>query len=102
MRIGRREFDTENHTYIMGILNVTPDSFSDGGKYNRLDQALFHVEEMVGEGMDILDIGGESTRPGYSPVEWEEEASRVLPVIRAVRERFEIPISLDTDRKSVV
>ena len=95
MRIGRREFDTENHTYIMGILNVTPDSFSDGGKYNRVDQALFHVEEMVGEGMDILDIGGESTRPGYSPVEWEEEVSRVLPVIRAVRERFEVPISLD-------
>ena len=101
MRIGRREFDTENHTYIMGILNVTPDSFSDGGKYNRLDQALFHVEEMVGEGMDILDIGGESTRPGYSPVEWEEEASRVLPVIRAVRERFEIPISLDTCKSRV-
>lgn len=101
MRIGRREFDTENHTYIMGILNVTPDSFSDGGKYNRLDQALFHVEEMVGEGMDILDIGGESTRPGYSQVEWEEEASRVLPVIRAVRERFEIPISLDTCKSRV-
>ena len=101
MRIGRREFDTENHTYIMGILNVTPDSFSDGGKYNRLDQALFHVEEMVGEGMDILDIGGESTRPGYSPVEWEEEASRVLPVIRAVRERFEVPISLDTCKSRV-
>ena len=101
MRIGRREFDTENHTYIMGILNVTPDSFSDGGKYNRLDQALFHVEEMVGEGMDILDIGGESTRPGYSQVEWEEEASRVLPVIRAVRERFEVPISLDTCKSRV-
>ena len=82
MRIGRREFDTENHTYIMGILNVTPDSFSDGGKYNRLDQALFHVEEMVGEGMDILDIGGESTRPGYSQVEW-------------------VPISLDTCKSRV-
>lgn len=101
MRIGRREFDIENHTYIMGILNVTPDSFSDGGKYNRLDQALFHVEEMVGEGMDILDIGGESTRPGYRQVEWEEEAERVLPVIRAVRERFEVPISLDTCKSRV-
>lgn len=101
MQIGRREFDTENHTYIMGILNVTPDSFSDGGKYIHPDQALFHVEEMVREGMDILDIGGESTRPGYRQVGWEEEASRVLPVIRAVRERFDVPVSLDTCKSQV-
>ena len=63
MKIGSREFDVKSHTYIMGILNLTPDSFSDGGKYNRLDDALFHVEEMLKEGMAILDIGGESTRP---------------------------------------
>lgn len=64
MKIGNREFDVNNHTYVMGILNVTPDSFSDGGKFNDMDRALFHVEEMIAEGMDILDIGGESTRPG--------------------------------------
>ena len=62
MRIGSREFDTEHQTYIMGILNVTPDSFSDGGKYSSLDQALRHVEQMNGEGADLIDIGGESTR----------------------------------------
>ena len=73
MKIGSREFDVRNHTYIMGILNVTPDSFSDGGKYNRLDDALFHVEEMLKEGMDILDVGGESTRPGYTLVSEAED-----------------------------
>ena len=65
MRIGSREFDTGRQTYIMGILNVTPDSFSDGGKYNHLDAALFHAEEMVRDGADIIDVGGESTRPGF-------------------------------------
>ena len=60
MKIGNREFDVNNHTYVMGILNVTPDSFSDGGKFNDMDRALFHVEEMIAEGKDILDIGGES------------------------------------------
>jgi len=101
MKIGRREFDTAHHTYIMGILNVTPDSFSDGGRYNRLDPALFHVEEMLREGMDILDIGGESTRPGYQQVAWEEEAGRVVPVIEAVKKRFDVPVSLDTCKAGV-
>ena len=64
MKIGTKEFDTVNKTYVMGILNVTPDSFSDGGKFAVLDKALKHVEEMLAEGMDIVDIGGESTRPG--------------------------------------
>lgn len=96
MKIGRREFDTAHHTYIMGILNVTPDSFSDGGKYRSLDAALFRVEEMLAQGMDILDIGGESTRPGYRAVDCKEEMERVLPVIRAVKERFDVPVSLDT------
>ncbi len=101
MKIGTREFDVKNHTYVMGILNVTPDSFSDGGKFNRLDDALFHVEEMLGEGMDILDIGGESTRPGYMILPDEEEIQRVVPVIEAVKKRFDVPISLDTYKSKV-
>lgn len=101
MKIGKWEFDIGQHTYIMGILNVTPDSFSDGGCFNRLDDALFHVEEMIKEGMDILDIGGESTRPGYVLVSEEEEAGRVLPVIEAVKRRFDVPISLDTYKAKV-
>ena len=101
MRIGNREFARQGHTYVMGILNVTPDSFSDGGKYQKLDQALYHVEEMIQEGMDIVDIGGESSRPGYTPVSAEEEISRVAPVIEAVKERFGIPVSLDTCKSKV-
>ena len=67
MKIGNREFQTKGHTYVMGILNVTPDSFSDGGKWNDRDRALKHVEEMIAEGMDIVDIGGESTQTGLYP-----------------------------------
>ena len=73
MIIGNRNFDTENKTYIMGILNVTPDSFSDGGKYQNMDAALAHAEQMVREGADILDVGGESTRPGH--VQISDEAA---------------------------
>lgn len=101
MRIGNREFDTKNHTYLMGILNITPDSFSDGGKYTRLDAALFRVEEMLNEGMDILDIGGESTRPGYTQISVEEECQRTAPVIEAVKKEFDVPVSLDTYKKEV-
>ena len=101
MRIGRKEFDTEHRTYIMGILNVTPDSFSDGGKYNSLDAALFHAEEMVQDGADILDVGGESTRPGYQRISDEEEAERVVPVIEALAARFETPVSVDTYKSRV-
>lgn len=101
MWIGNREFQTDKHTYVMGILNVTPDSFSDGGKYRNLDDALRHVEEMIGQGMDILDIGGESTRPGFTKVSAQEETERVVPVIRAVKERFDVPISLDTSKADV-
>lgn len=101
MKIGNKEFCEHGKTYIMGILNVTPDSFSDGGKWNSLDQALYHVEKMQKEGMDILDVGGESTRPGYSKLSVEEEIERVLPVIRAVKSRFDIPISLDTYKTDV-
>lgn len=101
MRIGNRDFDTKHHCYIMGILNVTPDSFSDGGKYSRLDDALFHVEEMLGEGMDLLDIGGESTRPGHTFVPAQEETERVVPIIEAVKQRFDVPVSLDTYKAEV-
>ena len=65
MMIGNRQMDLKNHCHVMGILNVTPDSFSDGGKYNRMDAALLHAEQMVREGADVIDVGGESTRPGY-------------------------------------
>jgi len=101
MKIGNREFDLQNHTYVMGILNVTPDSFSDGGRFNQLDQALYHVQDMLEQGMDILDIGGESTRPGYEPLSVQEETERVLPVIEAVKKRFQVPVSLDTCKGEV-
>lgn len=101
MEIGTREFKLKGHTYVMGILNVTPDSFSDGGKYNQMDAALFRVEEMVKEGMDILDIGGESTRPGYEIVPDDEEIERVVPVIEKVKSKFDIPVSLDTYKSKV-
>ena len=101
MIIGHRNFDIKNHTYVMGILNVTPDSFSDGGRFNTMDKALFHVEQMVNEGMDLIDIGGESTRPGFTKISDEEEIERIAPVINAIRVRFDIPISLDTYKSSV-
>ncbi|HKM34627.1 MAG TPA: dihydropteroate synthase [Lachnospiraceae bacterium] len=101
MKIGNREFCEHGKTYIMGILNVTPDSFSDGGNWNCQDQALYHVEKMQKDGMDILDVGGESTRPEYTKLSVEEEIERVLPVIRAVKSRFDIPISLDTYKAGV-
>lgn len=101
MKIGNREFDTKNHCYIMGILNVTPDSFSDGGKFNRLDDALRHTEDMIREGADIIDIGGESTRPGHQVITDEEEIARVTPVIEAVKKQFDIPISIDTYKSAV-
>lgn len=101
MRIGNREFDLNNKCYIMGILNVTPDSFSDGGKFRELDKALFQVEKMLAEGMDVLDIGGESTRPGHEKISDEEEMERVLPVLEKVRAGFDVPISLDTYKPAV-
>lgn len=101
MKIGSRDFRRQGKTYVMGILNITPDSFSDGGKWNDMDNALFHVEEMLREGMDILDIGGESTRPGYTLLSDEEEISRVTPVLEAVKSRFDVPVSLDTYKSNV-
>lgn len=101
MRIGNREFDTAHHTYVMGILNITPDSFSDGGKYNNMARALAHAERMVREGASIIDVGGESTRPGYESVSDEEEMERILPVIEELKRELDVPISADTCKASV-
>ena len=101
MQIGNREFQTSGKTYIMGILNVTPDSFSDGGRWNQFDVAMRHVEDMLNEGMDVVDVGGESTRPGYTKISDQEEIDRVAPVIEAIKARFDVPISLDTYKSGV-
>lgn len=87
---------------VMGILNVTPDSFSDGGKYTSLDLALEHARQMIDEGVDIIDIGGESTRPGAAPVTATEELGRVVPVVRSLRQISNIPISIDTSSPEVI
>ncbi|MBS4201507.1 dihydropteroate synthase [Bacillus sp. FJAT-49732] len=85
-----------NKTLIMGILNATPDSFSDGGRYNSVEIAVQHAVQMIADGADIIDIGGESTRPGHEPVSVEEEIARVVPVIEAVAANGTVPISIDT------
>ncbi|OLE55702.1 MAG: dihydropteroate synthase [Acidobacteria bacterium 13_1_20CM_3_53_8] len=100
-KLARRTLLLGERTLLMGVLNVTPDSFSDGGEFFSLDRALAHAEEMVNEGADILDIGGESTRPGLKPVEAEEEKRRVLPVIERLADRIKIPISIDTTKAAV-
>ena len=125
MRIGNKDFDVDHKTYIMGILNCTPDSFSDGGKYNDIDRAIKHVEEMIRDGADIIDVGGESTRPllylnpsgllpndiidvggestspGYTIIPDEEEIERVVPVIEKIKANFDIPVSIDTYKSKV-
>ena len=101
MIIGKREFDTKSKCYIMGIINVTPDSFSDGGRWLNPEAALRHAEEMIEHGADILDVGGESTRPGYIEISESEEIDRVIPVIEALFNRFDIPISIDTYKSKV-
>lgn len=93
--------DYGKRTYIMGILNVTPDSFSDGGDFNSVEKALKHAKEMVAEGADMVDIGGESTRPGHTYVDSEEEIRRVVPVIKALREEISVPMSIDTYKADV-
>lgn len=87
---------------VMGILNVTPDSFADGGRYLALDSAMSRVRQMLAEGVDIIDIGGESTRPGAAPVTVDEELGRVVPVIEAIRKESAIPISVDTSNPAVI
>ena len=101
MKIGNREFPLGEKSYVMGILNVTPDSFSDGGKYNDIERALKQADKMVEEGADILDVGGESTRPGHVQIGDEEEICRVVPVIEALKKRFDVPVSIDTYKSAV-
>ena len=101
MRIGNREFDVKNKTYIMGILNVTPDSFSDGGSFYDVDSAVRHAGDMIEKGAHILDIGGESTRPGYTQISEEEEIARIVPIIKAIKATYDIPVSVDTYKSKV-
>ena len=102
MIIGKRDFDfSSHHVYVMGILNITPDSFSDGGKYTEKDAILKHTEEMIDSGADIIDVGGESTRPGHIQISVQEEIDRVTEVIREIKDSFDIPVSIDTYKAEV-
>ncbi|XXM71890.1 dihydropteroate synthase [Lysinibacillus sphaericus] len=96
IKCGNYELDYSTKTLIMGILNVTPDSFSDGGSYDSVQKAAARAKEMVEEGADIIDVGGESTRPGHIPVTADEEISRVVPIIKALVKEVNVPISIDT------
>ena len=95
-------FEWGKRTYLMGILNITPDSFSDGGNFLKIDIALYHAKKMIDEGVDIIDIGGHSTRPGAHRITLKEELERVIPIIRALRRESSIPISIDTIDSEVV
>ncbi len=99
-KTARREISLEK-TLVMAILNITPDSFSDGGRFFSVDDALRQAEKMIADGADILDVGGESTRPNSARVTVEEEIRRVVPVIEAVAKRFDVPVSIDTSKSEV-
>ena len=99
MKIGNKDFLLGERTYIMGILNITPDSFSDGGRFNEVKSALERVEVMINEGADIIDVGGESTRPNFKEVNVNNEIERVVPIIKGIKEKFDIPVSIDTYKK---
>ena len=101
MKIGNKIFEPSEKTYVMGILNVTPDSFSDGGSYTSIDKAMEQAEKMIQQGADIIDVGGESTRPGHVQIGDEEEIKRVVPVIREIKKKFDIPVSIDTYKPAV-
>ena len=92
----------QDKRYVMGILNVTPDSFFDGGKYATLDKVMVRVDEMIAEGVDIIDIGGESSRPGSDRISIQEELDRILPVVSKIRDNYDIPISIDSMKSDVV
>jgi len=100
-RCGNSEFELGKRTYIMGVLNVTPDSFSDGGRFLKPDVAVSHALRMVEDGADIIDIGGESTRPGAEPVSLKDERDRVLPIIEMLSKETHVPISIDTFKSEV-
>lgn len=99
--IGDRTFIWGQRTYIMGVLNVTPDSFSDGGEFNNLSAALTQAQNMVAAGADIIDVGGQSTRPGAEQITLEAELNRVIPIIELLRPQINVPISIDTTRAEV-
>ncbi len=101
MKCGNLLLDFGSRTYIMGILNLTPDSFSDGGHYNYIEEAILYAKKMVEDGADIIDLGGESTRPGHTPVSADEEIERVLPVLKRLVLEVEVPISIDTSKAAV-
>jgi len=101
IKAGPYELNYRNKTLIMGILNVTPDSFSDGGKYTQTEMAVKRAAQMVADGADLIDIGGESTRPGYTRISDEEEIERVVPMIEAITKNVDIPISVDTYKSEV-
>jgi dihydropteroate synthase len=101
IRCGQHTLELGKKTLVMGILNSTPDSFSDGGKYTEIEKAVEHAKKMVESGADIIDIGGESTRPGFAAVSVEEELQRVIPVIKAVSQHVNVPISIDTYKAEV-
>ena len=101
MLIGTKNFDTDNNTYIMGILNVTPDSFYDGGKWDSISRALEHTKTMIEEGADIIDIGGESTRPGYTQISSDEEIERIVPVISEIKKNFDISYGVNKDKDKI-
>ena len=101
LKIRDRDFNWGERTYLMGILNVTPDSFSDGGEFNNLESALAQARNMINSGVDIIDIGGESTRPHAEKISNEEELNRVIPVIQKLRQETSIPISIDTTKANV-
>ena len=98
---GNKEIILGERTLVMGILNVTPDSFSDGGKYNNLDSAMKQAEKLISEGADIIDVGGESTRPGHTQITSEEEISRVVPIIEKISKNLNTIISIDTYKYDV-
>ncbi len=100
-KFGEKEYDLASRTYVMGVLNVTPDSFSDGGKYFDLEQAVVQGLKLAEDGADFIDVGGESTRPGSEPVLVEEEIRRVVPVIKALSEKVNVPLSIDTYKSDV-
>ncbi len=102
MKIGNHTFDVASNCYVMGILNVTPDSFSDGGRWNDPDVALRHTADMIEEGAAIIDVGGESTRPGHVQISVEEEIARVVPIIQSIKKSFDIPVSIDSYKSQVV
>jgi dihydropteroate synthase len=99
--VGNKILDFSKRSYVMGILNVTPDSFSDGARFFDLDAAIKHGMEMAEQGADIIDVGGESTRPGADPVSADEEIQRTEPVIRELSKRIDIPLSIDTTKADV-